>query len=298
MWLSLAFSSAVLLGLYDVAKKRALTDNAVLPVLLLNTLFCTLIFLPPLISAQCSLGWFDGTVLASTTGTWHDHLLIVLKSALVLSSWLFGYYAIKHLPLTIVGPISATRPVMVLVGAMLIFGERLNAWQWAGVLSAVVSLYLLSRSSRREGVDFRSNRWIWSLAAATVLGAASGLYDKYVVGEINPIFVQSWFCLYQFIMMSIAVAAIWLPRRRISPMRWNWAIPLISVFISCADFCYYQALSRPDAMISVISMVRRSSVVVSFACGAILFGERNLRAKVVDLLLILAGMIMIYIGSR
>ena len=30
----------------------------------------------------------------------------------------FGYYGMKHLPLTIVGPINATRPVLVLVGAM------------------------------------------------------------------------------------------------------------------------------------------------------------------------------------
>ena len=34
MWLLLAFTSALLLGLYDVAKKQALRDNAVLPVLL------------------------------------------------------------------------------------------------------------------------------------------------------------------------------------------------------------------------------------------------------------------------
>lgn len=298
MWLSFAFASAVLLGLYDVAKKRALAGNAVLPVLLLNTFFCTLIFLPPLLSAQLSLGWFDSTVLASTVGSPHDHLLIVAKAALVLSSWIFGYYAIKHLPLTIVGPVNATRPIMVLVGAMLIFGERLNLWQWAGVMLAVVSLYLLGRSSRREGVDFRRNVWIWSLAAATVLGAASGLYDKYVVGQLDPVFVQSWFCLYQFVMMSVVAAVVWLPHRRRQPFRWNWAIPLISIFISCADFCYYQALSRPDAMISIVSMVRRSSVLVSFACGALLFGERNLRAKFIDLLLILLGMVLLYVGSK
>ncbi|MDE7128926.1 MAG: DMT family transporter, partial [Alistipes sp.] len=211
MWLSLAFASAMLLGLYDVAKKRALSGNAVLPVLLLNTLFCTLIFLPPLLSAQFSLGWFDDTVLESTVGSLHDHLLIVAKAALVLSSWIFGYYAIKHLPLTIVGPVNATRPIMVLVGAMLIFGERLNMWQWAGIALAVFSLYLLGRSSRREGVDFRHNVWVWSLAAATVLGAASGLYDKYVVGQLNAVFVQSWYNLYQTGMMAAVVALLWLP---------------------------------------------------------------------------------------
>lgn len=151
MWLTLAFTSAALLGFYDVAKKKSLTGNAVLPVLLLNTLFSSLVFLPALLSAECGLGWFEGTVLEASPGTLHAHGLVVLKSVIVLTSWIFGYFGMKHLPITIVGPINATRPVMVLVGAMLVFGERLNACQWAGVLLALVSLFMLSRSSRREG---------------------------------------------------------------------------------------------------------------------------------------------------
>ena len=166
MWLSLAFASAALLGLYDAAKKKALTGNAVLPVLLLNTFFCSLFFLPAILSAECGFGWFDGTVLESSCGTLRAHGLVVLKSAIVLTSWIFGYFGMKHLPLTIVGPINATRPVLVLLGALLIFGERLNASQWAGVLLALVSLFLLGRSSRREGVDFAHNRWILCIAAA------------------------------------------------------------------------------------------------------------------------------------
>ncbi len=181
---------------------------------------------------------------------------------------------------------------------MTIFGERPNLWQWAGIALALLSLYLLSRSSRRDGIDFRRNVWIWALAAATLLGAASGLYDKFVVSKLNPVFVQSWFCIYQAAMMTVIAAAIWYPDRHRAPLKWNRAIPLISVFICCADFCYYQALSRPEAMISIVSMIRRSSVIVSFACGALLFGERNLRAKFLDLLLILAGMVLLYIGSH
>lgn len=141
MWLTLAFTSAALLGFYDAAKKKSLTDNAVLPVLLLNTFFSTLIFLPAVLSSELQLGWFDGTVLDTDPGTWYAHGLVVLKSIIVLTSWVFGYYGMKHLPITIVGPINATRPVMVLVGAMLVFGERLNGFQWTGVALALVSLF-------------------------------------------------------------------------------------------------------------------------------------------------------------
>lgn len=299
MWLSLAFASAALLGLYDAAKKKALTGNAVLPVLLLNTFFCSLFFLPAILSAECGFGWFDGTVLESSCGTLRAHGLVVLKSAIVLTSWIFGYFGMKHLPLTIVGPINATRPVLVLLGALLIFGERLNASQWAGVLLALVSLFLLGRSSRREGVDFAHNRWILCIAAAALTGAASGLYDKYIMMRLDPVFVQSWYNLYQFLMMAVVVGILWWPRRgHTTPFRWSWAIPFISIFLSAADFAYLYALRDPDAMISVVSMIRRGSVVVSFLCGAALFHERNLRSKAVDLAFILVGMFFLWLGSR
>lgn len=296
MWLTLAFASAALLGLYDAAKKKALTDNAVLPVLWFNTLLSTLIFLPAVISAEGGFGWFDGTLLASAPGTAEAHGLVVLKSFIVLVSWIFGYIGIKHLPITIVGPINATRPVMVLVGAMLVFGERLNLSQWTGIALALVSLFMLSRSSRREGVDFAHNRWILCVALAALTGAVSGLYDKFIMSRLDPVFVQSWYNLYQLVMMS-AVTAL-LRRRQGTPFRWSWAIPLISIFLSLADFAYLMALREPDAMISVVSMIRRGSVVVSFGCGAVLFHERNLRSKAVDLAFILIGMVFLWLGSK
>ena len=298
MWLILAFTSAALLGLYDVAKKQAVKDNAVPTVLLLNTLFSSLLFLPVIISSECDLGWFAGSIFDVEPQPFRVHLLIILKSAIVLSSWIFGYFGIKHLPLTLVGPINATRPVLVLVGAMLIFGERLNALQWIGVLLALISIFLLSRAGKREGIDFTRNRWILCVAAAAVLGAVSGLYDRHIMRELEPLFVQSWYNIYQFSMMAIAVTLIYLLQPNRTPFHWSWAIPLISLFLSAADLAYFVALSDGEAMISVVSMIRRGSVVVSFACGAMLFKEKNLRSKAIDLVFILVGMLFLWLGSR
>ena len=299
MWVGAALLSAMLLGLYDVAKKRSLAGNAVVVVLLLNTLFSTLLFAPVILDAEFGWGLFEGTALASARGDVGDHALVALKAAITLSSWLCGYYAIKHLPLTIVGPVNATRPVVVLVGALLLFGEKLNAWQWGGVLLTIVSLYLLSRAGSKESINFRSNRHVWALFAAMLLGAVSGLYDKFLIANcsLHPLFVQSWFGLYQLIMMAIIALVVWMPRRASEPFKWVWTIPLISLFVSCADFCYYHALDDPDAMIAVVSMIRRSSVIVTFICGALIFGERNLKAKALDLALILIGMVLLCIGS-
>lgn len=292
MWLILAFLSASLLGCYDVCKKHALGQNPVIPVLFLNTLFCSLIFLPMLPSAPF--------------GGWQVQRFIVLKSCIVLSSWTLGYCGIKHLPITLVGPINATRPVMVLLGALIIFGERLNAYQWVGVLLAIASFFMLSRSGKREGIDFRHNRWILCIVGAAILGAVSGLYDKYLMASaqnggagLPPLTVQCWYNFYQAAMMGCVLLLFWWPKRKEqTPFRWKWSIPLISLFLSAADFAYFYALSMDGALVSVVSMVRRGSVLVSFIVGAFVFHEKNLRSKAIDLLLVLLGMVFLFIGSR
>ena len=157
MWALLAFMSAALLGCYDFFKKVSLKDNSVLAVLFLNTLFSTIIFLPFIILSYT--GTLTDGLLYVPSAPLHDHLLLMLKAVIVLSSWLCGYIGIKHLPITIVSPIQATRPVLVLLGALLIFGEKLNGYQWAGVITAIVSFFLLSRSGKREGINFAHNRW-------------------------------------------------------------------------------------------------------------------------------------------
>ncbi len=299
MWLALAFLSAALLGFYDAFKKQSLKDNAVLPVLFLNTIFSSLVFLPFILLSVFAPTLMDGTMFYVPLASWEEHKYIIVKSFIVLSSWIFGYFGMKHLPLTIVGPINATRPVMVLVGALLVFGERLNLYQWIGVLLAVLSFLMLSRSGKKEGIDFNHNKWIFFIVLAAVTGAISGLYDKYLMQHLNPMLVQSWYNIYQVFIMCPIIALLWYPKRKEStPFRWDWTIICISLFLCAADFAYFYALSYEDSMISIVSMVRRGSVVVSFLFGALFFREKNLKSKAVDLILVLLGMFFLYLGSK
>ncbi|MEG0646856.1 MAG: DMT family transporter [Bacteroides sp.] len=299
MWLFLAFLSAALLGFYDVFKKKSLKDNAVLPVLFLNTLFSSLIFLPFILLSICMPQVLGGTIFDVPIVGWEVHRLIIIKSFIVLSSWIFGYFGMKHLPLTIVGPINATRPIMVLVGAMLLFGERLNLYQWIGVILGIISFFMLSRSGKKEGIDFKHNKWIFFIILAAITGAVSGLYDKFLMKQLPPMVVQSWYNVYQLFMMGSIILLLWWPKRKTTtPFRWDWAIILISVFLSAADFVYFYALSYDDSMISIVSMVRRSSVIVSFIFGAMMFREKNLKSKAIDLILVLIGMFFLYLGTK
>ena len=299
MWLGLAFLSAFFLGCYDISKKMSVHNNAVIPVLFLNTFFCTLFLFPLYLLSRLNPALIENTIFFVPTVNLEAHLYIILKSVIVLSSWIFGYFAVKHLPLTITGPINATRPVMTLVGALLIFGERLNLYQWIGVLLTIVSFFLLSATGKKEGINFRHNKWIFFIFIAAILGAASGLYDKYLMQRISSTSVQFWYNLYQGLMMFVILVVLWYPKRQKSTaFSWKWSILFVSLFLTIADFVYFYALTDPDAMISIVSMVRRSSVVVSFIGGVFFFHEKNLKGKAIDLILIIIGMFFLYLGTK
>lgn len=298
MWLALAFLSAALLGCYDFFKKVSLKDNSVVAVLFLNTLFSALLFVPFILLSRG--GAIAGGALFVPELSLEEHLLLLLKAVIVLSSWLCGYIGLKQLPITIVAPIQSMRPVLVLAGAVLLFGEVLNFYQWIGIVIAIISVFFLSRSAKSEGIVFVKSRWVAFVVMSAAFGACSALYDKYLMRSFEPVAVQSWFNVYQCVLMGILalVLRLLVPERRRSRFHWRWSIPMISLFLAFADFCYFSSLAQEGALIAVVSMVRRGSVVVSFLFGALLLREKNIVAKAVDVVLIIIGLFFLYLGSR
>lgn len=291
MWLLLAIVSALCLGFYDISKKLSLEGNNVLKVLFLNTLFCTILMSPVIVDNLC-----HGTI--GLGNTMQGHLRIVLKAVIVLSSWLLGYFSIKHLPLTIAGPVNASRPVMVLVGAVLIFGERLNLLQWCGVILGFFSLFFISRIGGREGFSLKHSRWLWLSIGAAATGAVSALYDKFLLRIYEPMEVQAWYTLYQFIIMGgVLMILMRANDAGRTKLHWRWSILLISIFLTVADLAYFYALSIPGSMIAVVSMIRRGSVIVSFFYGVIALHEKDVKAKVIDLSVLLVGLTLLVLGS-
>ena len=291
MWIVLAIASALGLGFYDIFKKLSVEKNNVLIVLFLNTLFSTLLMSPVIISclSHGSIGLGD---------TYEGHLRIILKAFIVLSSWLLGYFGIKHLPLTIAGPINASRPVIVLVGALIIFGERLNLMQWIGVILGFWSLFFISRVGMKEGFSFKHSKWLWFSIGATFMGAVSALYDKYLLRQYEPLEVQAWYSLYQMIIMGVTIAILLRDKKSRTPFHWSWAIPCISIFLTGADIAYFYALSLPGSMIAVVSMIRRGSVIVSFFYGVMALHEKHIKLKLIDLGILLLGLTFLVLGSR
>jgi transporter family protein len=231
--------------------------------------------------------------------TLSEHVLIFVKALIVSVSWILAYFAMKHLPISIVSPIRASGPVWTLAGALLIFHERPTPLQWLGMTVVFTSYYAFSLIGRKEGVVFHRSRWILCIFLATFIGTFSTLYDKYLFQQLGytPMLVQFWFSFYNVALLGLFTAVFWWPRRTaFTRFQWRWSVPLIGLLLVASDFVYFNGVHDPAALIVVLSILRRSSVVVSFIAGCWLFKEINRRQKAWALAGVLAGVILIILA--
>ena len=294
-WILLSVLSALCLGLYDLLKKAALTDNAVPPVLLLNVLTAAGIYVPVIL--WCRI--FPSTVVEGMWQVaplgWQLHLLLLLKSMLVGASWTLAFFGLKHLPISIATPIRSTSPLWTIIVAVLLFGEDPSPLQWLGMMILLAAFYLFSAVGRREGFHFVRNRWVGCMVAATVLGSCSALYDKFLLQNmrLSPITVQAWFSIY-LVPVMLPLAIRWYCfERRAKPFQWRWTIPSIALVLLLADILYFSAVSNPQALIAIVSPVRRMSVIIPFVYGILWLGESNWRPKAICVAMMLLGVILV-----
>ena len=303
MWTFLAFISALCLGFYDISKKIALRNHPVVDVLTFSVCFSAVLLSVPLV---CSRFWPEmmlATPFYVPTMDLQAHLFTVLKSLIVLSSWVCAYMALKHLPISVVSPLQATRPMWTLVGALLIFGERLNTWQWIGVCIALGTILVFSFFSKSKITHSHvNNRYYIALVLAILLGAASGLYDKYLMRRYDHNAVQVYYTFYQALMMLIVWGVVNRKEHKSHIANYRFGagllpIALISVFLIISDNVYMLALRDPDSLIAVVSTIRRGGAVIGFAYGLLFLKEEDPLPKILCMLGIGAGLLCLAFGA-
>ena len=297
MWVFFGLISALFLGAYDAVRKKVLKDNAVFPVLFLASATGGVFFVPFIVSSALG-GLNTDSLFYVPAGPVNLHILAFLKSILVGSSWFLAYNAISRLPLTIVIPIRSTGPMWTLIGALLVFGERFSGLQWTGIAVVLIFFYYFTLAGRHEGISFFRNKWIFAAIGATLLGALSSMYDKYLFTHYNRMFIQAWYSVYMIPVMLPVLLFAWYPnRKKRNKFTWSIYIHVIGMVLVVSDFLYFYGLSLTGALIAVMSILRRSSVIISFAAGALFFGEGNLKRKGLALLGILLGVALIVLGT-
>jgi bacterial/archaeal transporter family protein len=296
MWIYLGIFSAIFLGIYDVSRKHALQQNAVLPVLFFSTVSAALLVLPLIILSGYAPQFLPNSSLYVPAVPAAAHLHIFVKAVIVSASWILSYFAFKNLPISIASPIGASGLVWTLVGAVILFHEQPSTPQYAGLVLMVVSYYGFSVLGNREGIIFHNNKWVAFIFLAALLGAASSMYDKFLIqtAGYSPVAVQAWFSIY---LVPVLGAVVFATRKKFAQFTWRWSIPAIGLFLLIADFLYFKAISCHGSLIAMISTLRASCIVVSFVIGGLLFRELRLSSKAMALAGTLAGVCLILLSK-
>ncbi|GAA4937035.1 DMT family transporter [Algibacter agarivorans] len=292
----LGLLSALFLGLHNLCKKHAVQGNEVFPVLLGTISSGFLLILPLYIGSLLYPEYMSEIQLYITVIPWETHGFIFIKSAMMAASWILAYEALKHLPITIVAPIRSAGPFFTFIGAITIYQEKPNFWQWIGFFLIIFSVLLYSRIGKKEGIYFKRNKWIFAIIGATFLGASSGLYDKFLIQNLilNPQTLQFWFCFYTVLILLVILTVTWfLKAEKRNVFKWRWSIPVVGVLLIVADYFYFKALQDPEALIMLLSAIKRSQIIIAVVIGGLIFKEQNKRKKLVPLVGIMCGVFLI-----
>lgn len=296
-WILLSLVSALFLGFYDLCKKHAVHGNAVMPVLFLSTVCGALVWGALLLGQFLAPSAFSASLHVGPLSV-QAHFMMLAKSAIVAASWIFTYFGMKHMPVSLASPIRATGPLWTFLGALMVLGERPTWLECLGIGTTLASFVVLSFAGKKEGFHFHRDKWVGCMVAGTLLGACSGLYDKFLLGRMHfsASEVQAWFSIYLvviFFPFALGWKFRWWPR---NTFEWRWSIPLIAVSLLLADFVYFTALRDPDALVSLVSSLRRGSTLIAFAGGLLFFKEGNGWQKLPAVLGVVAGITLTVLG--
>ena len=290
-WFALSLLSAGFLGFYEIAKKVSVRENAVPPVLFFNVTTSALLWLPVVMMSRTASQFIPFEMMRVDAISWTVNGQLFLKAIIAGTSWIFASFALKHLPMSIAAPIRASSPLWTILIATLAMHERPSPIQWLGVAIILISFWAFSLVGRREGIHFHRDRWVGFMLLATLLGSISALYDKFLLQneDMRPSTVQAWFSIYLVVFMTPLMIHWLLRRRKLEAFQWRWAIPMIAILLLVSDFLYFSAIADKQAMISLISPLRRTSVIIAFVAGVLIYKEKNWRAKGVCIATLLIG---------
>ncbi|NVJ27446.1 DMT family transporter [Myxococcus sp. AM011] len=294
MWIAYGLGAGVMLGLYDVWTKKAMTGNSVIPVVMWSSLFGALCWVPVLIPGALP-------IRVEPFGlTWQEQAWLLPKGVAMTASWILAYYAVRELPISIAGAVRASGPLWTLAGGFLMFRELLTPVQFLGLMLTVCSYYVLSIVGRKEGLVLSKNSSVWWMLSATALSAATTVYDKFLVSRLGlPVLELQASSAFQRCILSALVFVPYMLRRGGLGLglTWSWGIPLVGCSWVAAELIYFVAITEPQAMVTHLSVLRRTSLIVGFVLSALFFREANVLLKSGMIAVLILGMAILILGG-
>lgn len=288
-WIFLVLFYGVAKGLRDAFKKKALQKNSLLEVLFFYT-FLSFIFALPFSSDA-----FDLNPIF--------HPALIFKSFVIFLSWMFSFRAIKHLPVSLVGVLDSSRIVFSMFMGSILFGEKMTFFRTLSMFLIMAGLFLL-RLGHKDASKKADTKYILLSFASCLLTATSGLLDKVLLtssSDIHSFFfkdavitssqTQFWYLLYLTLFYGLYIV---FTKTKISVRSCakNYWIILLAVLFVAADRALFTANSNPQSKVTIMTLIKQSSVIVTLILGKFMFREKDILRRFICAFIITLGVVL------
>ncbi len=290
MWMLLTLFYGLVKGAREIFKKKALEKNSVIEVLLVYTFLSLLMVLP---QAPAAGGLEPG-----------QFLWIVLKSFVIFVAWIAGFKAIKQLPISMYGILDLSRVIFATLLGISVLGEAVTVNKMIGLVLVSAGLLFLKfnpfAKCKESAVKTsevpvsvprqKTGLFVFLAFLSCILNAVSGLLDKILMGTMTSSQLQFWYTL--FLVIFYALYAL-VTRTRISPALlknvWIW---LLAAGLIVMDKALFIANGMPESQVTVMTLIKQSSVIVAILAGKFVFKEKNIVHKAICAAIVVAGIIV------
>ncbi len=289
----------VVKGAREAIKKKALTKNSVIEVLVVYTLLSFIFCIPQVRNAGG---------LAGPQYAW-----IALKSFCIFVAWICSFKAIDKLPISMYGVLDLSRVLFATLLGVMVLGETMSPLHILGLSIVLLGLVLLKfkpgfikRAEMKEMLESgtamskvrearpvdTSKTWFYVVLAFLncILNAVSGTMDKVLMKEMNSSQLQFWYMLFLTLYYIIYVL---ITRTKISPSvfknGWIWALAILFV---AADKALFIANADPSSRVTVMTLIKQTGTIVTILAGRFVFKEKHVAYRLFCAAVILCGIIL------
>ncbi|MBE7042929.1 MAG: hypothetical protein E7399_05485 [Ruminococcaceae bacterium] len=276
LWILFTLIYALLKGSREGMKKAALKKSSANEILFFYTLIGWIFTLPYLKSAmQLELRLI---------------FLVFVKSAVVCTAWIFAFRALKKMSVSLYGIMDLSRMIFSTLLGVLVLGESMTLPKTMGIILVIAGLLLanLKRDSDTKGMTC-------SVLIAALLNcffnALSGTMDKILMRTMQSSQLQFWFMLFMTMIYGI-ILLIQKETISIKTLKSNIWIPLMSISLVVGDKFLFEANASPDSQVTLMTVIKQSSVLITVLAGWLVFKEKHILYKMACAAIVISGIVV------
>lgn len=282
-WIFLVLLYGLLKGGREIAKKKAMDKNSVMEVLLAYTLLSFILVIPQAPNA----GGLEPKF----------YFLIAIKSFCMFLAWLCGFYSLKKIPVSLYGILSLSRVLFATLLGVVVLHETMTTYKLIGLILVCAGLLLLKFNPKKDNqlTTEKDNQpeiaaiFIILAFISCIFNSISGFMDKILMRDITSSQLQFWYMLFIIIYYGIFVI---IKKIKISPSVlknvWVWALAVMFVI---GDKALFIANANPNSQITIMTLIKQSSCIVTILGGKFIFKEKGIAYKLFCASIVILGIV-------